>query len=369
MFKSVKYNRTTWSLLIILAISFFAFDAKAAEWHTYFTAESFSYNESTAIGSLLDKFQSDSLSSGDIFFTYNRAEMGSSYRLGRFEVGVHYIGRYDYLIEYSQDAIQLLYWSGNDISADRTREYDIFMKVNRVSSTGVGASLGFYPSDNMNLGLKAYRLSTASLLLGSISGAMRQSQGQLIYQDLSLDYVYDEDIVFDRAVKEPAGNGVSLDIDLSWKINAVWNTSISLKDAYSRLTWRQVPSTIAKQNNTPVKFNEDGSIDVSPSLAGDTNPRNAVQRLPKKIFALVSYQHNNIGYTISGLRIKSLDFWQTSLQYVVKQHRYHIGYLPVQKGIEVSYANNWFNINLVTDNFNFRKAKLTGIMFGFHLVI
>ena len=348
--------------LFIFSVSIKGF---CLDWQSYATFESLSYNQAISLKSLFNKLDGD-LTQGDTFFTHNEAAIGSKIYLDHIHLGIGLVSRYDYSIRYSQDAIQLLYWKGNKLPADRTRDYDLYMVANRVQSNGVTFNVGFKPVDQLAIELRGSGLTTKKLLPGNISGRMIAEDDDLAYQNLRLDYAYDEDIVFKEPVEAPEGHGYTFDIALAWQINPNISADLKINDAYSNLIWENVPNTVAMQNNENVTFDDEGFIEVQPSLGGDNTPRSFSQRFDRRTEAQLNYQLDQIKYWVSDYHIIETHLWQLGVEYSANWGDLLVGIFPEQKGFQLGYRNEAFTISLKTDELLLKKSKLLGLDFGFY---
>ncbi len=342
----------------------FSASAHCLDWQTYLEVESFSYSESTSVNSLLNKLNG-SLSNGDLAFTHNRLELGVKADYTDHQFGLGRVMRYDHLVHYTQDTLQLFYLKNNDLPVDSNRDYNIFIETNRVRADGFTFSYGNRSIEHLQIDLKGSALQTSKLLDGGFSGQMTSKDGELSYGGLDLDYSYDEDIIFGHPVEEPTGSGVAFDLDIGWQYKPNLRADISIHDLCSKLDWDNAPHTIAQLNTDRVTFDENGFISVEPALSGRNSELSFSQRFPRRTSGSLSYISGNTRYWISDYHQLATHFSQLGFTHQSRYGSFKLGYYPAYLAYELGYESSWFVVNLKTSDFNFRNAKLVGLEMAF----
>ncbi len=352
----IKYMK-----IILLLISPFA-SANNKEWGTYINAKGFFYSESIPIKSLFNKMDGD-LEQGRFIYTHNSVESGISYTSNFYTATLGYMSRYDYLIRYSEDAIFLLHRKGNDLDAP-IRDYNLLLQGNRAKSTGKTFELNFNASTNITLMLKGSWFKSQDLLDGIISGALTSDETGLEYNNLSLNYTYDQDLVFGRSIVEPGGKGMAMDAGLKIQLSDAISLSLSSYDLYSKIKWDQAPFTIAHQNTDTVMFDDQGMISVKPSLSGFYGKDNIIQRFTTRNQYEATYTTATFSYWVKDEVIASEHFAQLGTRYTSTYGNFSTAFYPAQQALELGYKSDHIAVLLKSDNLDFNKAKLLAIETG-----
>jgi len=244
-----------------------------------------SYSEPVALKFMLGERQAP-FSKGSKAFTYNKAEVG--FRWGNWQLGI--LERLDYQLEFSSETAELIYLAENRLPLEVGREYELRIKAQHNYSRGLRLAYRHKFSSRINVGLGASYLQGKALTDGTIQGSAQVTAERDYDFQFDTDYSYSRDILFERNVAPPSGNGYSLDLNIDWRPNKYFTAQLDVVDLVGKMFWDNAPFTTATASSETKIFDEEGYVRYNPAISGLESNKNFTQTLPRKIFITTKYQ-------------------------------------------------------------------------------
>lgn len=264
------------------ALLLFVSGSALAQSAIYTRVDSFSYSEPVSVKGAVHEL-SGAFKGGEHALTHNQAELGM--RLGNWSLS--WLTRYDYDLQFHPDTAELLHHQENDLPVDRGRVYQLDLQARRMRAQGLKLTYAFQPVSNVQGSLALAYLKADQLLDGRMQGDLTTNLDDSYSGDAQLDYVYNEDLLLGRAVTEPEGQGVTVDLSLSWQPTPGWRLGVVSEDLYSQIRWDRAPYTQATVTSSVVTFDANGFIHTQPVLAGFEGYRTHRQHLPVRTTAWI----------------------------------------------------------------------------------
>ncbi|AZZ95154.1 hypothetical protein EUZ85_01420 [Hahella sp. KA22] len=257
-------------------------------WRLYTEVESFSYSNAAPIYQIAHDLKGDPVARGDVAYTHDHIEIGAEYR----NLSLSIVERYDYHLEFSPDAAELIYLYNNDLPHESDAHYDLYLAANQMRAKGVKLGYRFALTEAFNVKLAFSYLRADELTEGYLRGYLDTPDASPT-GELELDYAYTEDHLLDRPPENVSGDGFAVDLYLHWRPHPQWEARLALEDAVNRIYWDRATATVARATSDTIDYDEDGALDVSPALSGNEGYRDHVQALPLRGFLWSEYHLND----------------------------------------------------------------------------
>lgn len=291
----------------------------------------------------------------------------------RISLGVHrarwswaYVQRYDYEIKASPDSALLYHQVRNRTEFTQGKEYLLDVRAFHQRSQGFRLAYRFgAPSLSVEAGVTL--LQGQSLINGRIHGtAMAVGPKEYQYQ-ASVRYHYSEDVLFDRPVRDPQGEGLSLDMRLRYRVSPTWTLSAQGEDLAGVLRWRKAPMTDAIASSDVQEFDENGFVRYRPTLTGYERNQSYRQRLHPR--ARVSISWDAMPRTRFGAdwRLNEVDQY---LSLSARRAVYHcwgttLEWMPAFDAAGLGVDCGAFQLSLLGDSLRFDRAQLLQFRLSF----
>jgi hypothetical protein len=319
----------------------------------YLVLDSFSYSEPYSINNALNGGQ-DPFVRGDSALTHNWAEIGASYK--KFAVG--YLNRYDYDLRFSEDTAEFYHLINNRKPLPLGREYDLSLSVKHYRTEGVRVSYTFDPLKSLRLNVGLSYLKGVTLTDGSAQGnATILDQGDYDFR-FNVDYYYSQDLLFERKVQEPQGQGYSLDFAFDWAISPKVGLNVRAVDVIGQINWQDAPNTRATASSAVKQYDSNGYLIYQPVLSGYELNNDYTQQLKPQIKALLAYQWNS-DFALLGqaYRFYYDNFYQLGLRYALSSKvDLRTLYMFETDAVSLGLNTKYFNLMITSDSFNIDKA-------------
>jgi hypothetical protein len=318
---------------------------------------SYSVSEIVSIKSLVDDTWHGDYQSGTTIFTTNRADISIS--KGHWLFGLS--TRFDYFGSFSKDTGRLFYLDKNNIDQPDNQYLNIYLGVEHAASHGVFIEYN-NAFKNVEYAVRLNYWKSETVLSGVIDGVIQTTTNKNYKGQLAFDYNYDEDPLFDRLNNVPVeATGYSIDIDVFWHINDVFDVSLKLKDISHRLEWDNVNYTKATLDRTQGKDSGMGSF------KGVENNVDYVQRFNQQSYLQVGYK-TDYGRVYGGS------------DYIINNHYAYVGFereffndglivsfafYPSTSSIKLGVNNDNFGLNLGINKTTLSKSNT--LMLGMYL--
>jgi Family of unknown function (DUF5723) len=340
------------NLLLILFV--FISHVSAGEYEPYATIQSFSYSEPVAIKSILDKWQPP-FKGGDKAFTYSKAELGV--RWDNWQFG--FLQRLDYQLGFSPETAELIYLTKNRLPLEAGKEYELRIKAQHSYSRGLRLAYQHKVSSTINVGLAASYLQGKALTNGSIQGIAQATAEKDYDFQFDTDYFYSRDVLFERDVTSPTGNGYSLDLHIDWRANKYFSAQLDVVDLIGKIFWNNTPFTIATASSDTKTFDADGYVRYQPVISGFESNKNFTQTLPRKIFIAAQYQWSpDIGLLAELQDYKVAQFTSIGAEWCYRHSDcFQSLYNTTANAVSLRYLGDKFYVELASDKLDPEKAS------------
>jgi len=355
-------------LLLMLVVS--ATRAGADEYQPYIirpyiVVQSVSYSEPMAIKSMLGDWQAP-FKKGNKAFTYNKAETGI--RWGNWQLGI--LNRVDYQLEFSSETAELIYLTENRLPLEVGREYELRIKALHNYSRGLRLAYQHKFSSRIKAGLAASYLQGKAFTDGSIQGRARVLAEKDYDFQFDTDYFYSRDVLFERDVTSPNGNGYSLDFSFDWQPNKLFRAQIDIVDLVGKMFWDNAPFTTAVASSATQTFDEEGYVRYNPAIRGTESNRNFTQVLPRKIFIATRYQWSPGIELLAELQdYKVSRFTSLGAGWCYNQHNcFQSLYNTTAKALLLRFQGNRLRVELASDKLDLDQARYFSFQLSFNQV-
>lgn len=351
---SVQNQYDMYFRLILSLLLMFPAYVGANEYRPYMAVQSIFYSEPVAIKSMMDEWQGP-FKRGNKAFTYNKVEAGV--RWGNWQLGV--LKRVDYQLEFSPGTAELVYRIENRLPLEVGREYELRIKALHNYSQGLRLAYQHKLSSRINVGVAASYLKGKALTDGAIQGHARVL-GEKDYDfQFDADYFYSRDVLFERDVTSPNGDGYSLGFSVDWQPNKFFTARLDIIDLVGRMFWDNAPFTVAEASSDTRTFDEEGYVRYEPVISGLESNRNFTQILPRKIFVATRYQLSSGIDLLAELQdYKIARFTSIGAGWCDNDNNcFQSLYNTTAKALSLRYQGNLVQVELTSDKLKLKQAR------------
>ena len=289
-------------------------------------------------------FNPDTTNSSDNYWKTGAGLVHNGWRLAGYYRG-------ELFMTANKDTIEILRMVNRKEELTEARVFEIDLKTDGFSAAGFELSKGIdlnKVTKGLSSGVTARYLRGEKIQNGSITGTVT-STGPMTYDfDFSLDYLYDENLVYDRRdTISGTGNGYSLDLGVRYLINERLSAEVLLRDIGGRIYWRDVPYTTANATSDIKSYDEEGYQVYRPTIQGYEGYRDFTQEIPLKTDISLSYQKGVVALTPTVNFIEGRPLYWIDMEYIVSNDihmliGYNANYHAVSAGMV--YRKTSFNI-------------------------
>lgn len=348
-------------LLLLLFVT--ASHVSAGEYEPYTNIQSIFYSEPIAIQSILGTWAAP-FKGGDKALTYNKAELGV--RRGNWQFG--FLERYDYQLEFSPETAELIYRIQNRLPLEVGREYELRIKAQHNYSRGLRLAYQHKFSSRIRAGIAASYLQGKALTDGALQGSAQVTAQKDYDFQFDVDYFYSRDVLFERDVTSPSGEGYSLDFNIDWQASKRFTAQLSVVDLIGKMFWDNAPFTIATATSDTKTFDADGYVQYQPAISGIESNKNFTQTLPRKIFIATQYQWSpNVGLLAELQDYKVARFVSAGTEWCYKHNDCFQGlYNTTASALSLRYLGHGLRIELASDKLDLKQARYFVIQLSFN---
>lgn len=260
---------------------------------------------------------------GDIDGDLN-SKSGENIALGvvRFDIGISeytwgYIGytyRQEAAITATEDTIELIYKTSNDMDLETGRKYDVSMEIDGFEAEGIlfANSFDFYKKNSLrfNIGVGIELLSGKQIQHGYIEGGAEVISEKDYDFYAESNYKYTDNYLYDLDVPNSKAYGYSshLSIFLEYK-----NISFLFlaNDLSGKLYWDELPYSIVHLSSDNKSYDDDGYVKYQPLLSGKEGTDNYTQTLMSKYRFEGEYK-----FQTSSIKLGTEYLYSTYLPYI-----------------------------------------------------
>lgn len=329
----------------------------------FIKAEAFAYSETVPIYAYFHDLDGK-YRAGTTAFTHDEIETGASY--GQLTISALY--RYDYFLDFSKDAFELVYGSKNDLPVAPNRNYKVRIDANHFIARGIKLAWQIEPLSSFTAKAGIAYLKAEDLLAGDIHGQIQTRSDNSYSGEVDINYAYDHDFLFNRKSSSPTGEGYTTDLTLSWALNTTVKAYAKFDDILSEINWNNAPYTLAHVTSATSNFDSNGFLHTTPVLAGTEGYRHKHQRLPMRSTVGADYALNDqysVGASLFQISSTSLPKLHIQRQ-DARWGDLGLSYDLVAHATGISYRKYPFEFGLTSDSLDYQKAHTLGLSFGLH---
>ncbi len=292
-----------------------------------------------------------------------KADSGVIYK--RWRVAVFYRG--ELFIKTNKDTVEILRMVNlkQDLSAGRN--FAIDLKANGFSAAGLEVSRGF-PLDGilkgLSAGFTARYLRGEKIQSGTISGRVTPEASKSYDFELFLDYVYDENYVYERRDEGSSfsGDGHSLDFGLRYNMNDRFNAGVLIRDVMGRIYWRNIPYTTADATSKIKSYDEDGYQQFRPTIRGYESHKDYMQRIPLKTDIDISYALMPFvfGSTVNIIENRPL-YWLSVHYHAADNFHFSVKYNANYEAFSAGLAYRAAKLEIYSSDVRLGRANAAGL--------
>lgn len=221
----------------------------------------------------------------DLFWN---ADAGFSY--GGYRAAVFYRG--EAFLKANRDSLEFLRMT-NQQNIEVLDRFEADIEVNGFAAAGVELSKGFELDrllKGLDAGVTARYLRAHMVQDGSLTGTAITTSSVTYDFDILLDYVYDDNLLYDRPNTIPGeGQGMSFDVGFMYEYSPALKAELLFRDVLGRIYWKDVPFTTARASSNVVEFDESGFQQYNPTISGFEANKDYTQKLQLKTDLSVTY--------------------------------------------------------------------------------
>ncbi len=320
---------------------------------------SINYSEPVSIKANFDDWETDAFKPGNQLYAKQVARAGVSY--GNLEVG--YSKHLYYYLNFSADTALLHYLERNRRLAQNKDRLNLYLNAN--NAEGEGVYLGYKLKwRNFEVGAKLTYLSLQDLYYGEASGVFDPAPSLANSTQISIDYAYPEDRLFERPVEPPEGNGVTLDLHLQYQWGEHYFAA-DIGEAASDLYWNTAPGSRVEGNLNDLSISEDAAVRFSHFRT------RFHQRLP--VHTEVQYRYTLLPQLSAGLEFQQLDdkrwgklaaHWRFGENWVTS-----LKWAPADSVWGLRLQHPYLLLDLETDSADYKKSHYLKLLLGLRVEI
>lgn len=348
---------TAFNLLRAFYLVFWLWPSSAlgADYGVYTNLNTMTFSEIAPIDQIVDNEPID-FSNGELIFTYNRFELGFSWK----NLRIGYLARYDYRLEFSEDTARFYFEEeGAGVRPNSPKNYDVYLDVMHQRSQGLIAHYDWQLQDNLKITPSVSLLFANGLLDGRIKG-QAQFLGNNIYGgQLKLDYQYDEDFIFERDLsgEQIRGTGYTLDIAVDWRPSDHWRFHLQTFDLISYIHWRDAPRTVAVADAEPEATDDPFERYKEASIRGQESTGSFRQRITPRAQLGTSFHYRNFSIPLELYIEPERVFVFPALAYSIGRWELALLAEPRIEAFGLRVGHPWLSFVFMADRLDYEKAK------------
>ena len=356
--------RSQFNLLALTLLAPFAQAESSPEVSIFFELHSISFSQPTAINSLLNQFNGD-YQAGEYAFSESFFETGWR----RNNTALSLVARDEHFYGFSEDLAQFYYEDQNS-RAHAKQQYAVSLQANEFTGTGIKLSQQWPVTASLQIGVAGSWLRAKKSIDGMISGDLASVDSLNFSGDVLVNVHSTTDVILDKHVDDPEGQGYSLDVTVMWQVNEQWHIAMELMDVVSKIHWQDSLDTSLSLANgkSPVV---DGKLTVLPLLQGRQSVGDYKQQLIAKHHLNINYQPTAVVsaylsvYTTKYFSHSTLGL--STSKYLNSQ--LEINWTPQTGAIGFGFYHDIFDISLSSDRLSLKKNHALQFSAGFRILL
>jgi len=206
----------------------------------------------------------------------------------------------------------------------------------------------------------------SKIIDGTLKGKLNKiSESDYEYDNITLNYYYTKDELFDHQVGEPKGYGFALDTDIYWQPSSKLELWFTMRDILGRIYWQGTPITMAEVESDNKTY-DDNYVKVDPLLRGNQSTKKFTQTLPLYLAFKSKMRLNNHTFLLAELEhlhIKTYARFGFGLNFP-KNVQGEVIVDAANTAVGLRASHHIFNLTLMSDQINPQKAHFLAILFN-----
>lgn len=324
----------------------------------YVVVDLLAHNDAVSIDDTVHGWKG-SIEDGNKAFTHDWVEIGANYK----GIGVGILQRYDFELEYSPDTARFYHLVNNKKPLPTGKQFDLFLAARHTYSKGLRFSYQRRINQRFAFSLGWTYLKGLRLTEGQFKGKATALADNDYDFTADVDYFYSKDVLFERKVDPPDGEGYSIDTSVDWKIWRDLSVHLKVIDLIGRMYWINAPNTTAVASSDVKEYDADGYVKYNPVLSGDETARNFTQKFHPQITLRLSYPAcKSIDLIGQAYSIKSADYYQLGGSYYINAaNTVRALYMFETNAFTLGYDNKYVQFAITSDSLNINTAHTLGI--------
>ncbi len=334
----------------------------------YFTGKNFLADNALPLRALFfnkwgGPFSPDSINRSDNYWKTDIARINNGWRMAGFYRG-------ELFIEANKDTVEILHMTHLKQQLPVGSVFDINLNGRGFSAYGLELSKGISLNstiEGLTAGFTVRYLRGEKIQDGSIKGKLT-STGPMSYDfNLSLDYMYDDNLIYSRRdTISGSGNGYSLDAGIKYMLNKSLSSEVLLRDIGGRIYWKDVPYTTANATSDIKSSDNEGYQKYRPTIQGYESYKDFIQKIPLKTDIVFSYKQGAFTLTptvnlIEDRPLYWIEIGHETTKYVSTMVGYNLNYHAVSIG--GTYKE--FLINIFSSDIDLRRINAIGLTLSY----
>ncbi len=293
---------------------------------------------------------------GDAYWNTEIAAIYSGWRFAGFYRG-------ELFLKANKDSIEIFQMINKEQNLPVNEHFDIDVESKGFSAGGIELSKGISLDSILNGlsgGLTARCMSGERIQQGFIKGDITTADDPLLYEaQLDMDYIYDENYVYDREVDPGVGTGYSFDIGLKYHLSEAIRTEVLFRDILGKIYWEETAFThghAASETRVGDEFR--------PTISGKENYEDFTQDIVSKTDLSMTYTKNQYCFNTTVNLIDGRPLYWLNIGYMPTDHLcldlgYNTNYQCISAGINYRRVA----LRMYADNIDPKKASAAGLTF------
>lgn len=300
-------------------------------------------------------YDPDGVNNGDAYWYADAGLVYKGWRIAGFYRG-------EVFLEADRDTVDIIHMVKTEQDLPVGTDFQIDLDVEGFSASGVEISrkvdLGSL-ADGLSAGFTARYLYGDRIQHGTVTGVVTPTGPKTYDFNLDVDYVYDENLLYDRDNSWPqSGNGYSFDIGAKYTWQNTVEASLLARDLFGRIRWNHAPYTTAEAVSEVIYYNSDGYQEFRPTIRGYEAYRDFTQKIPAKTDLDLAFLAGRMRFGSTVNFIERRPFYWLSAEYSPRDSLtlslgYNINYHAYSAGI----VYKQLQLKVSTDSFSYKKAK------------
>ena len=289
-----------------------------------------------------------------------------TYRKEGSEVGLWHQQRI--LMVSNKDTVEFLRTTKSREELPIGRTYDLEMAVNGIQRTGLTLSQSWILVASSSLtwsvgvGGKGWYANQGQS--GLIRGAATATGSKTYDFNLTVDYRYTKNLLYDLPVPSSAGAGFGglLGTELQGE---GWSLQAAADDLGSRTWWKALPFTNADAKSQRQHYDSSGYLKFDPTIEGIEGEKDWVQRTPTAWMTRASWNRGSWRLGARVERISNFTFyaWEGSFQWT-ETDRMQLTYEPRTRSWGLGWAGKQARVGIAIQSWDISRSRSLGLSLG-----